>query len=107
MVPGAVFEPRYRFVRLSVEGRLRCGEARRLLQVFVEPVTGYIMQLFFVPVQFSFLSQSENGMENAKLLRRTFMNLLNDKPQVSWHLRRFMKVLRRSLAFSMPFSDCE
>jgi hypothetical protein len=38
------------------------------------------VQLFFVLVQFFFLSQSENSMENAKLLRRTFMNLWNDKP---------------------------
>jgi len=80
MVPGAVFEPRYCFVRFSIEGRLRRREARRFFQVLVEPLTGYIVQLFFVLVQFSFLSQSEKSMENAKLLRRTFMNLWNDKP---------------------------
>jgi hypothetical protein len=42
-------------------------------------LAGYIVQLFFVLAQFSFLSQSENGMENAKLLRRILMNLRNDK----------------------------
>jgi hypothetical protein len=85
MVLGAVFEPRYRFVRLSIERRLRCREARRFFQVLVEPFAGYIVQLFFVLRKFSFLSQSANRAENAKLLRRIFMNVSNDKPQVSRH----------------------
>ena len=51
----------------------------------VEPFAGYIVQLFFVLGKFSFLSQSANRVENAKLLRRIFMNVSNDKPQVSRH----------------------
>jgi len=43
------------------------------------------MQVFFVLLQLSFLSQSENSTENAKPFRRVFVNLRNLKPQVCWH----------------------
>jgi len=48
-------------------------------------LTGQIVQFFFVLFKFSRLSQPEDSVEDSKFLPGAFVNISNDKSQVSGH----------------------